>query len=191
MFETSNLFTILGSFPVGVAIGWFAKLIIEKGLAHRFGIESAKMGLIWQNEIEHRKTQLCELYGPIYSILKTNSEIYSLWMSHKIPEANFEIKQFFAKNNDEIRNILINKIHLMEGAEMPPQFVHFMTSAMIWNWYCAAAPDAEFPEHVAQLDLVQWPKQFELHIYTTTEILKHRLDKLYNQYALTDTANTA
>ncbi len=38
------------------------------------------------------------------------------------------------------------------------------------------------PDEVAQLEAVQWPEDFESHIYEKTETLKSELDALLRKY---------
>jgi len=177
----SILTVIIASVSSGGMVAYLAKKLLEGAIDHQFRLHETRQNIIWQHEIAYRKAQLEELYGPIYSMLKTNAKIYRLWMDNKINDANFDVKQYFESNNNEIRKLLILKMHLVDGGEMPPQFVDFMTSAMIWNWYCAKNPEASFPPDVQALPEVQWPEEFEQYIYTKTEELKHRLDNLYRR----------
>jgi hypothetical protein len=174
----------LASVATGSIVGYITKQFISRTIDHHLKLTETKQNIIWQNEIAYRKAQLEELYGPIYSMLKTNAVIYRLWLDKKLPEVNFDIKKYFESNNVEIRRILTEKMHLIDGGEMPPQFIDFMTSAMIWNWYCAKDPYASFPSHVEALQEVKWPVNFEKYVYIKTEELKQRLNELYQKNAI-------
>jgi hypothetical protein len=57
-----------------------------------------------------------------------------------------------------------------------------MTSATIWGMYCKRADQPYLPEHVANIDQVKWPVEFENHIFTKTEELKRTLEALLIKY---------
>ena len=57
-----------------------------------------------------------------------------------------------------------------------------MTSATIWGMYCQREEQPFVPDEVAQLEAVQWPEDFESHIYEKTETLKSELDALLRKY---------
>lgn len=165
----------------GGIVAYVAKGIFERAVGSAFSLREARQNIVWQNEIEYRKAQLEELYGPLYSMLKTGSKLYRLWMDKKIVEVNFDVKQYFANINDDIRKLIVQKMHLVDGAVIPPQFIDYMTTAMIWNWYCAKTENASYPSHVEQLQEAKWPEHFEHYVYSTTEQLKQRLDELYRK----------
>lgn len=155
-----------------------AEKVIETGLQKALHKET----LLTEADLEFRKRQLEEFYGPIYASLKLSSEIYPLWNQQAFQEVNHEIIDLFKRQNDEITTILKNKAHLMDGAEFPPEFTKFMTSATIWGMYCTHPERPYLPEHVAKLEQVQWPQEFEHHIYQKTEELKKTLDLLLIKY---------
>jgi len=156
-------------------VGWI--------VVHLFSMHATKQNIKWQNAIAYRKAQLEELYGPIYSMLKTNEQIYAIWKRGDIKEINFDVKKNFESNNNEIRRILQQKAHLIDGNEIPQLFIDFMTSAMIWNWYCAKGDDAKLPDAVKALpetsDIIM--DKFRVHIFEKTKILKLKLDELYKK----------
>lgn len=152
------------------------------------GIERAlhKEKLLAEKELEFRERQLEEFYGPIYASLKLSSMLYPLWLKGFFQEVNKDIIELFRKQNDDIVRILKTKMHLADGGECPPEFVHFMTSVTIWGMYCTRPNEPWLPPHVQQIEAVQWPKDFEHHIYTKTEELKQRLDTLLRQHSIVD-----
>ncbi len=170
---------LLGAFlasalGAGVFLKFSAEKIIETGLQKALHKET----LLTEADLEFRQRQLEEFYGPIYASLKLSSEIYPLWRDGKITEVNRDVITLFKQQNDEIITILKNKAHLMDGAEFPPEFIKFMTSATIWGMYCTRPDQPYIPEHVSSFDQVKWPTEFESHIFTKTEELKQTLDGL-------------
>lgn len=184
MMSTEIILTIItASLASGGIAGYVAERLIERTIDHKFKLYEAKQNIIWQNEIAYRKAQLEELYGPIYSMLKTSEKIYKIWKEDKkIDEVNLNVKKYFESNNNEIRRLLVDKMHLIDGDEIPSHFVDFMTSAMIWNWYCAKDYNAKFPDKVEKLPEVKWPREkFQEYIYNKTKELKKELNKLYEK----------
>jgi|GEM_PF-1094914 len=162
----------------GTLLKFSTEKIIETGLKKALHKET----LLTEADLEFRQRQLEEFYGPIYASLKLSSEIYPLWMQGKFQEVNQEIIALFKHQNDEIVTILKTKAHLMDGGEFPPEFIKFMTSATIWGMYCTHPEHPYLPDHVASLDQIKWPQEFERHIFTKTEELKQTLDVLLTKY---------
>jgi len=178
-----DLVQILGVFlasalGAGTFLKFSAEKIIETGLQKALHKEQ----LLTETDLEFRKRQIEEFYGPIYASLKLSSQIYPLWIEGKIKEVNHDVIDLFKQQNDEITTILKTKAHLMDGAEFPPEFTQFMTSATIWGMYCTRKDDPNLPDHVANIDSIKWPQKFESHIYSKTEELKQTLDNLLIQY---------
>jgi hypothetical protein len=173
---------------VGVIVGSAAgagtilKLFAEKSI--EAGIQKAlhKEQLLTTTELEFRKRQIEEFYGPIYASLKLNSTIYPLWINQKFSDVNMEIIGLFKKQNDEIVTILKTKAHLIDGAKYPTEFTRFMTSAAIWGMYSSRPEKPWVPQEVANIPDVKWPHGFVEHIYSKTEELKQRLDTLLKKY---------
>lgn len=178
-----DLIQILGVFlasalGAGAFLKFSAEKVIETGLQKALHTET----LLTETDLEHRKRQIEEFYGPIYASLKLSSEIYPLWLQGQLTEVNQDIIALFKQQNDEITTILKTKAHLMDGGEFPPEFIKFMTSATIWGMYCTRPDHPYLPEHVKNIEQVQWPKEFEQHIFTKTEELKKTLDVLLMKY---------
>jgi hypothetical protein len=51
--------------------------------------------VLWRGELAIRQQQLAELYGPIYGFVKSQEDIYHLWMAGRMGEKNFEVKNCF------------------------------------------------------------------------------------------------
>ena len=174
-----DLVQILGVFLASaLGAGTFLKFSAEKVI--EAGLQKAlhKEILLTATDLQFRKRQIEEFYGPIYASLKLSSEIYPLWIKGTIKEVNQDVIALFKRQNDEITTILKTKTHLMDGEDFPPEFIKFMTSATIWGLYCTRPDHPYLPEHVAGIDQVKWPKEFENHIFEKTEELKKTLDSL-------------
>lgn len=140
---------------------------------------------VGQSELEYRKEQLEEFYGPIYARLKLSGELYRLWMDKKLQGVNKGIIETFRQQNEEVKNIIATKAHLIDGDQIPEVFTHFMTSTTIWNWYTARPDQPWVDEDVASLPASKWPKDFETYIFAKTEELKGKLDQLHKKYGIT------
>lgn len=174
-----NLMQMLGVFlasalGAGTFLRFSAEKMIETGLQKALHKEK----LLTETDLNFRQRQLEEFYGPIYASLKLNAEIYPLWVEGKITEVNQDVINLFEQQNKEITKILKTKMHLMDGEDLPPEFVKFMTSATIWGMYCTRADSPYLPDRVASLEEVKWPEEFEQHIFEKTEALKKTLDVL-------------
>jgi hypothetical protein len=155
-------------------VGWFAGQFLIRAREHK--------ALLTEAELAFRKRQLEEFYGPIYASLKLVARIYPLWLDGRFREVNTDIIALFKKQNEEVVTILKTKAHLIDGSEFPPAFTRYMTSVSIWGMYCTRPAEPWFPPHVASLDELKWPKEFEEDIFTKTEELKRRLDTLLQKY---------
>jgi hypothetical protein len=178
-----DIVQILGVFlasalGAGTFLKFSAEKIIETGLQKALHQET----LLTEADLEFRKRQIEEFYGPIYASLKLSSEIYPLWMQGSLKEVNPDIIALFKRQNDEITTILKTKAHLMDGGEFPPEFIQFMTSATIWGMYCTRPDQPYVPENVASMEQVKWPQEFENHIFSKTEELKETFDMLLVKY---------
>ena len=171
-------FFLAGALGAGTFLKFSAEKIIETGLQKALQKEM----LLAQADLDFRKQQVEEFYGPIYASLKLSSEIYPLWMNGTLKEVDRDIITLFKQQNDEITHILKTKAHLMDGAEFPPEFINFMTSATIWGMYCTRSEQHYLPEHLSQLDQVKWSVEFENHIFAKTEELKRKVDTLLVKY---------
>lgn len=178
-----DLVQLLGVFLASVlGAGAFFKFSAEKVI--ETGLQKAlhRENLLTEADLEFRQRQIEEFYGPIYASLKLSSEIYPLWLQGRFKEVDREIIALFKQQNEEIINILKTKAHLIDGAAYPPEFIKFMTSATLWGMYCSRPNDPYLPEHVAGLEPVQWPQEFEHYIFVKTEELKRTLDQLLIKY---------
>jgi hypothetical protein len=139
--------------------------------------------VVWRNELSFRQQQLSELYGPIYGYLTSQRHVYDLWVEGKMNEKNVEVKHLFREQNQAIRNLIINKTHLIEGRIMPDSFVRFCSSTLIFDFYAAVAAEGDVPEHLKADARSAFPYDFYEHITTVTESLKARIEDLHASYA--------
>jgi hypothetical protein len=167
------------------AAGGFVKFFAEKSI--EAGIEKAlhKEKLLTETELQYRKRQLEEFYGPIYAALKLSARIHPLWLAHHFQDVNKDVIALFKKQNDEITTILKTKAHLIDEGGWPPQFTRFMTSTAIWGVYCTREHEPWIPDRLRELKELQWPNEFQEHIFAKTEQLKSRLDALMAKYKAT------
>lgn len=160
------------------------KLLLEKSLSASLTKVLKEREIAGHAELDYRKKQIEEFYGPIFSYLEANKVIYPLWLSGKLTEVNYEIIKMFKAQNDHIIEIITNKAHLIDGEKMPEELTAFTTSAKIWNMYCIRQDAPFLPDHVANLQEVEWPERFERYICGKTVELKSRLNELYQKYRI-------
>lgn len=160
------------------------KMFLDRSLAASLSRILKERELAGRAELEYRQAQIAEFYGPIYSYLESNKLIYPLWLEGKLSEINYDVITMFKAQNDHIIEIITNKAHLIDGNEMPPEFIAFITSSKIWNMYCIRKDAPYIPEEVANLPEVKWPESFETHIHDKTIELKSKLNNLYDKYQI-------
>jgi hypothetical protein len=153
--------------------------------------EFARENAIWKDELSYRQQQLSELYGPLYAILKTQTDLYKLWMDKKMRDRNFQVKSLFKEQNAFIRELVTSKAHLIEGYRMPDTFVRFFTSTIIFDMYAAVSDEGEIPKHLSEEPRVAWPIDFVRHVFAVTEKLKQRIGELHARYAPPLAINTS
>ncbi len=179
-----DIVQVVGAFLASaLGAGAFLKFFAEKSI--EAGIQKAlhKEQLLAETELEYRKRQLEEFYGPINAALRLSAQIYPLWYkTDNFKEVNRDIIALFKKQNDEITTILKTKAHLIDGAGWPPEFTRFMTSTAIWGVYCTREHEPWIPERLNGLNEIKWPNEFRDYIFRKTDELKARLDTLMSKY---------
>ena len=162
------------------------KKLLDKELAtykHELELSASRRTLAAKAEIEFRERQLGEFYGPIYAILKRGRTVHQLWMDRKLGQIDEQLMKFSVESNEQIVDILIRNIHLIDGAVIPPSFVHYLSHVVIWHSHLAAglggvtSSQQDFPE-------AYYPVEFEQEIFETTERLKRNLAGLYQESGL-------
>jgi len=151
---------------------------ITRSVDQKFG----RSDVLWRSELAFRQKQLEELYGPIYGYLKSQKEIYDIWIAGGMKDKNQQVKELFSSQNDKIRVLIVAKAHLIEGNEMPPSFVRFVTSGLIFDLY-ATGTEEEIPQHLRADPRTTYPIAFNDHIFKVTEALKARIEALNREYA--------
>ena len=150
---------------------------------YQLELEAKRHELTIEAQIEFKEKQLSEFYGPIYALLKRGRTIHKYWMEGKLNHIEPQLRKMAANANNMIVDIILTKSHLIEGKEIPPSFIHFLTHVEIWHAYLETEfkgvpfPQTEFPE-------AYYPIEFEKDVYSTAEALKNQLQSLYQQYGL-------
>jgi hypothetical protein len=96
-------------------------------LLRGFFIQIGQEEFLARRELEFRERQLAEFYGPVYGYLKSQKDIYDMWMGGLLEDRNFEVKQLFARQNAIVRDLIISKMHLIDSPEMPEHFIRYLT----------------------------------------------------------------
>jgi hypothetical protein len=152
---------------------------IMKSVEQKF----ARSDVLWKGELAFRQQQLAELYGPVYGYLKSQQDIYVLWIRGGMDEKNSEVKKLFSVQNLRMRELIVAKAHLIEGSVMPDSFVRFFTSSIIFDLYAATTNEGQVPLHLRDDPRSAYPLDFNDHIIRVTEALKTRIQALNEQYA--------
>jgi len=137
---------------------------------------------LWRSELAYRQQQLSEFYGPAYGYVMSQKDIYQLWMEGKMPEANLEFKRILSGQNQLLRDLIINKSHLIDGAAMPASFGQFFASTLIFDLYAGRTNDGAVPKNLTGDIRTKYPDEFDAHIKNTTERLKRRIELLNAKY---------
>lgn len=174
--------TFLSSVTATALVAFICKPIFQGAIDAVFKDREFRRNLIGQSDLEFRKQQLEELYGPIYAYLKLNDTLYDLWLAKKLNGINMPLLKLFKEQNDEIMRLLATKTHLIDGPEIPPSFIRFSTCVTIWNLYTSTTPEHAQPPEVEALAETKFPDDFMVEIYSTTERLKREIDTLHKQY---------
>jgi hypothetical protein len=143
----------------------------------------SRSDILWRDQLSFRQQQLELFYGPVYGYLKSQRDIYDMWMSGMLSEKNLEVKKLFAEQNAIIRQLIIDKAHLIEGSEMPEDFVRFFSSTIIFDLYASGTEEGMVPCDVAKDIRTAYPDGFETHVICVTKQLKDRIAALHAQYA--------
>ena len=112
----------------------------------------------------------------------SQKDIYQLWMEGKMPEANLEFKRILSTQNQLLRDLIINKSHLIDGSAMPASFSQFVASTLIFDLYAAPTSDGVVPKTLTDDIRTKYPDEFDAHIKSTTERLKKRIELLNAKY---------
>lgn len=164
---------------------WLSKLVIERTLANVLRLDAHKVELVRGSDLEHRKAQIRDLYGPLYGLLKTNRKIYDLWMAKELDEVNLKIKRLFKENNQKAVGLIIDHAHLIDESPMPEMFIKFVTSSYVWSMYCADSEEGEIPEKLSEHPDIKWCQEFEDYVFKKYEEISLELSRLYDKHGIT------
>jgi hypothetical protein len=153
-------------------------------LTEQIKAQTSSQMRVGESELEYRKAQLAEFYGPIYAHVKLSQELYGIWMDHKLQAINKDVIALFREQNDAIVHIITTRAHLIDGDTIPDVFTRFMTSVTIWNFFTARAEKPWVDDDVAALPQAKWPHEFVEYIFANTQRLKKRLDHLYHEFSI-------
>ena len=165
----------------GLLAGLFSRYL-ERSIDSRFNLLEQSHEIVGKEQIEHRRVQLAELYGPLYADLKSSETIYDLWRARKLDGINEEIKVRFRDQNKAMIELIGSKAHLIDEPTFPPEMMHFVTSIAIWNMYTSRQDG--LPSEVAAQPESQFPVKFRDYVFRKTEELKRTLEELYRKYAI-------
>jgi hypothetical protein len=200
--ELINVPALIGSALGATIFGWFGAFVAVKArnFATRQDVEFLRKDLrtnaeimkavdqsytrsdiLWRSELDFRQRQLADLYGPIYGYVKSQGDLYKMWMSGAMAEKNLEIKKLFSLQNATIRELIITKAHLIDGGAMPDSFVRFFTSTLIFDLYAASTNEGKVPQNLREDRRSAYPLDFNDHIILVTEALKARIQSLAAQ----------
>ncbi len=167
------------------------KKLLDKELArfqYKLSLKAKRDELTVKSQIEFRERQIAEFYGPIYAILKRGRPVHKYWVNGQLKQIDAQLRELSITSNNSIVEIILNKSHLIDGAEIPQSYIHFLSHVIIWHAHLDAGlggvslSKEELPE-------AYYPINFEEEIYTTTERLKKDLNSLYQTSGLIDMPN--
>jgi hypothetical protein len=173
-----------GAVGTGVAL-FVGKTLFSRSLGYTLDRLLERRKLLGQSDLDFRKQQLAEFYGPIYAYMKLGEGLYGLFLEGQLQDINTEVIALFRRQNEEIVRLIATKSHLIDGNSIPTAFMRFTTSVTLWDLYTARPDQPWFPEHIKQLPLAQWPEEFQSHVYAKTEELKAIVAGLYKKYGIT------
>src|SRR5262249_35854886 len=96
---------------------------------------------------------------------------------------NLKVKQWLTKYNEFMRDLIISKAHLIEGAQMPESISRLATATLIFDFYASPTEKGNVPEPLRSDPRTKYPQEFDKHIIETTERLKERINQLHAKYS--------
>jgi hypothetical protein len=139
-----------------------------------------------QIKMEYISKQIEELYGPLYSLIqqiKNYRSVREVITSHpkKQPQDDQKIITFFREKyvlplNEEIRELIKNKFHLIEGKELPASFwayllhsTQMLSQIRLWK---------ELELNTTHVEGAPAPPDFEKDVKHTLSLLMKKYDDL-------------
>jgi hypothetical protein len=145
-----------------------------------------------KSQLEFRKQQLEELYGPLAflvlegeqsfrDLLEVLGRSYVFDENDQISEEDlktwlFWVEDDFLPRNERIIDLLSTRTHLIEGKRVPASFLAYLNHAHSWKisherWQKLGIP---YSWH----STVNFPREFGKDVRSTFEVLKQRLSRL-------------
>jgi hypothetical protein len=130
-----------------------------------------------ERELKYCERQIEEFYGPLFNLMLqifAAEEVQQNFINASSDQED-KIRRYFQENyflpfHNEVIQILKSKLHLVEGANVPPSFLEYLKHACddrargILN----ISPQASFP----------WPPQFESHLTDGLKLVMKKYDGL-------------
>ena len=169
-----------------VALGWIISYLLSRRKDQK--LESQKMKLQYLNG------QISEFYGPIYSILLENDRIRQLIQDQFERKTIFEagkelnkdeqeiwvhyLENYLIPNNRKIIDILINKIHLLQGYSFPSIYREWIDHALGYEVLHKQYKDVgrKYGFH----SISNFPSEFRTEIVNTMSQLKKKQFEIVN-----------
>lgn len=138
--------------------------------------------------LRYTEKQLEELYGPLAFLIiegkRTFTDLLEIFGrkhvfldNQPLSEDEYKTWLFWAENdflprNDKIKNLLMNKTHLIEGNEVPDSYIKFLDHCNSWQinhrrW------EKENKEY-SWRSKIDWPKEFSHDVLETFKSLRER-----------------
>jgi hypothetical protein len=162
------------------AVGW----VINHRLTERREREAKQL----EAALKYTERQLEELYGPLAFLLlesrRTFRDLldslgrnYVFTEGEDLPESELQTWLFWAENdamprNERIKQLLIQKTHLIEGEWFPDSYVDFLDHHNSWminhlRWQRERVPYSFHSK-------INWPQQFAVEVLATFQAIKRR-----------------
>jgi hypothetical protein len=183
-FQEEIIVTVLDKALIGGLLAlagyWLNTRIVI--LNHVLGLDAARKQLTLQSQIKFKETQLAEFYGPAYALLKRIRPVDDLRNQGRGREIDMALKEVIYESNNRVVELILNRAHLIRGAEIPPSYTRFLTHVAVWHAFLKS-PDPDWSAF-QELPEAHYRTDFEEDIFRTTKDLKQELENLYQEYGL-------
>lgn len=183
--------------PTATIIGATIAAIVAIGgwnVSHILGVRRESRTRKLEAILAHTQRQIDEFYGPLLNLIE---QIFNTWAVREnilFPQGrpdNFEpgglrkneISAFFQESyffpfHEKIREILMTRLHLVEGSRMPKSFEQYLehsTQQLIQHrlW-------KELNVSTDHIEGIPWPRKFHEDIQTAMDTLMRRYDDCLN-----------
>ena len=169
------------------ALGWLVNHVLaERAARHRQHLEA---------QLEHTTRQIESLYGPLAFLIIEGKQVFadlleSLGRNYvfvegeDLPEDELETWLFWLDNsflpaNREIRDLLRDNAHLIEGSEMPESYATFLQHYSSWEIHHLRWQKQQHAYNWHSS--INWPTAFADDVLATFSLLKQRHARLVGQ----------